>query len=342
MDLCGNVAEWTGTPSSPPNPKRKWAWYVVKGAAAACGARYNFRCAARNFSGHTSRWHIWVGFRCAKDAPRPVASDPAPATPPALPPVQPAEPPRTELHGKELIRVQFYQGGPSASIRVPYFPAGDFNLLMPEQIGAAGVPFGWSAKHEGLRWERKANGACEYVCTFTGKARLRGVLVPRADCVDFTLAIRNLTQKPFTGVYSNTCFNPQRSPYFNNTERTRSYGWTDDGPTCMLQMPINPKSGEPLHGGWRVAKPGQPAPKGGSLLRHPFLFIRSRDGEWVIAQAYGEGVTTGTNAHYSCLHSRPRWPDIPPGQERSVTGKLYFVRGGPNELLARWKADFGK
>jgi len=36
------------------------------------------------------------------------------------------------------------------------------------------------------------------------------------------------------------------------------------------------------------------------------------------------------------------WPDIPPGHEQAILGKIYFLRGGPDQLLARWKADFGK
>jgi hypothetical protein len=107
----------------------------------------------------------------------------------------------------------------------------------------------------------------------------------------------------------------------------------------MLQMPVSSRSGEPLHNGWTVATA---APKGGDLVRHPFIFIRSRDSRWVIAQAYGQGTSVASNAHYSCLHARPLWPDIPAGQERSMPGKIYFLRGGPQELLARWKDDFGK
>jgi len=342
MDLCGNVAEWTSTPSQPPDPERNWAWYVVKGAGAALSERYNFRCAARNFSAHVSRRHTWLGFRCAKDAPEPVAIEVAPYEPPPVPPVEPVEGPLTELHGKEPIRVEPRPGGAGAVFHVPYFPAGSFSTYVPEQAGAAGVPLAWASKHEGIRWEEKPDGSCEYLCTFTGKAKMRVTLVPKLDCVDFTIAIRNLTDKPFTGVHTNTCFNVHASPYFENPERTRSFVWTDAGPTCMLQMPIAPRSGEPMHGGWGVATADQEAPKGGNLVRLPIVAIRSRDGEWIIAQAYGEGTSIGTNAHYSCLHSRPRWPDIPPGQQRSMTGKYYFLHGGPEELLNRWKADFGE
>jgi formylglycine-generating enzyme required for sulfatase activity len=342
MDMAGNVAEWTSTPSQPPDAERNWAWYVVKGAGGAIGERYNFRCAARNFSAHTSRWHTWLGFRCAKDAPEPVAATPSSHEPPAVPPVEPVEGPRTELHGKEPIRVEPRPGHAGVVFHVPYFPQGSFSSFVPEQAGAAGVPLAWAAKHEGIRWEQRPDEACEYLCTFPGKAEMRVTLVPGMDCVDFTIAIRNLTDRPFTGVGTNTCFNVHASPYFENPERTRSFVWTDAGPTCMLQMPIGPRSGEPLHGGWGVARADQEAPKGGGLVRHPIAAIRSRDGQWIIAQAYGEGTSIGTNAHYSCLHSRPLWPDVPPGEERAMTGKYYFLRGGPEELLNRWKADFGK
>ena len=226
---------------------------------------------------------------------------------------------------------------------MPYLPDGHFSLFVPEGAGAAGLPLAWAAKHKGVRWTRKPDGSCQYLCTFTnGKATMRVTLVPHADCVDFTIAIRNLTDRLFTGVHSNTCLNVHASAYFDDPERVRSYVWTDDGATCLLQMPIGPKSGEPLHGGWGVAPAGKPAPKGGSAVRHAFIFTRSRDRQWVLAQAYAEGTSVATNAHYSCLHSRPRWPDIPPGEERAVTGKLYFIKGGPDDLLERWKADFGK
>ena len=227
-------------------------------------------------------------------------------------------------------------------MKVPCFPQGQFSSFVPEQAGAAGVPLAWGAAHEGIRWESKPSGAWEYLCTFPGKAQMRVTLVPHPDCVDFTIALANLTDKPLTGVHSNTCFNVHASPYFENPERDRSFVWTDAGATCMLQMPIDGRSGEPLHNGWSVAAPGQDAPQGGDRVRYPIIAIRSRDGQWIIAQAYAQGTSVASNAHYSCLHSRPLWPDIPPGQERAVLGKYYFLKGGPTELLGRWKSDFAR
>lgn len=138
-----------------------------------------------------------------------------------------------------------------------------------------------------------------------------------------------------------TCFQGWRSPYFEDSEVVRTFIFTDEGPTCALRMPPFNK-GEPLHRGWNVAATGQTAPRGGNAVRLPIMATVSNDGRWIIAQAYAEGVSVAGNAHYSCLHSRPKWPDIPVGEERALTGKLYFLQGGPQELVARWKKDFGQ
>jgi len=192
-------------------------------------------------------------------------------------------------------------------------------------------------QHSGFR-PFSEGGVVGYDCTFEGKAELQARLKAGADYVDFTLTLRNLTDRPFTNVHSNTCFNCWQSPYFDDPERVCSFVWTDDGPTCFLRMPHS-GGGEPLHNGWTVAKLDEPAPAGGNRVRYPIIALRSRNGKWAVAQAYDEGVTVASNAHYSCLHSRPTWPDIPPDETVSRTGRLYFVRGDLAELLHKWRVD---
>ena len=340
MDLVGNVAEWTGTESAPKNEERNWAWYVVKGVAYIHTQRYNFLCAARNFSAHQNRSHDWLGFRCAMDGPKGASEVPSPREGRAADEGDVSDRPEAPAPAEEAFGepIQINVRGSSARLTVPWFPLGGFSLYVPEQAGAKGLPLAWGLKHTGIN-PIEGEGVTGYQCTFEGKGVLKAELRAGEDFVDFTLTIRNLTDETLTGVHSNTCFNCGGSAYFRDPERVRSYVWTDGGPTCFLQMPHG-GGGEPLHNGWSVAKPDEPAPRGGSKVRYPFLFIRSRDGEWIVSQAYDEGTTVASNAHYSCLHSRPTWPDIPPGEERSRTGKLYFIRGGPEELLARWRADF--
>lgn len=343
MDLCGNVAEWTCTESRKSNPEKGWAWYVVKGASAAHCLKENFRCAAVNFSAHTSRWHTWTGFRCALDSPEPPAALPVDTTPErGPPPPKPCPGPLVEKYGTEPIRLRAARGSASVSFDVPFFPAAGFSLYAPEQSGAKGVPLSWGGGRPKLEWQLNEDQTeARYKITFSERAVQSVVLKSGLDVVDYTLTIRNLTDKPFTGVGSNSCFNNSASAYFEDMERARSYVWTDEGATRMLKMPVGGR-GEPLHGGWSVAAPGQEATPANGKVRYPFIFIVSRDGKWVIAQAYGAGTSLATNAHYSCLHSRPAWPDIPPGEERSVTGRMYFLKGGPDDLLKRWKSDFAQ
>ncbi|HID05699.1 MAG TPA: hypothetical protein EYP10_00975, partial [Armatimonadetes bacterium] len=299
MELVGNVAEWTSTPSCPPDVKRGWAWYVIKGAGNAHHLRFNFRCSARNFSAHASRHHSWLGFRCAMDAlEKPAVVKPLP---PAIikkrPLIRPTAQPDASRYGKESITITVRQGAHSAILHVPYFPNAVFALNIPEHAGVAKFPFGWNAKHTPIRWKVNAERTrATYECTFEGKATLRVTLRASLDYVDVIISIRNLTKQSFLNPYSNICLNLHSAPYFENPERDRTLVWTDEGVVHLLKMPINPRSGEPLHGGWRIAAPNQRASTENGLVRYPIIAVISRDQEWIVAQAYGDGISVANNA----------------------------------------------
>ena len=44
----------------------------------------------------------------------------------------------------------------------------------------------------------------------------------------------------------------------------------------------------------------------------------------------------------SCIHANPAWDDLAPGEEQTVHGKLYYLRGSLDELLAAYRRDFGE
>ena len=320
----------------------KWAWYVVKGAGGAHRLRESFRCAAVNFSAHTSRAHPWLGFRCAKDGPEPPEVGAREAMPQVIAPAPaPCDGPDEERFGQEPIRIK-QAGGARAVLQVPYLPAATFSLFVPEQSGAKGVPLSWGGGHPKIVWQTDQDGtAASYQITFPERAVQTVLLKAGMDNVEFTISIRNLTSKTFVGVSTNSCFNNSSAPYFEDMERLRTFVWTDTGATCAIRMPIG-GPGEPLHGGWDVAGADEPATPDNGKVRHSLIAIVSRDGRWCIAQAYGQGTSVANNAHYSCLHSRPVWPDIPPGEERSARGRLYFTKGGTQELFRRWQTDFGR
>jgi len=341
MDMCGNVAEWTATEAAPANKQRNWHWYVIKGAGGAHRQQYNFRCAARSFSAHQSRWHKWLGFRCAMDADQPPPNLAPPRPTPPLPPPPTAPGPEISVFGTQPIKI-VPGGGAGATILVPYFPQGVFRVFAPEHLGAEGLPLGWGMKHEPIRWQTSPDGTrAWYICRWPGVAEATVTLEGKLDHVDLTISLKNLTDKPMRRPYSNVCFNPHDSPYFEDFERIRTMAWTDEGPVSLNKLPAG-GPGEPMHAGWAVAVEDAPARAAEGKVRYPFIFIVSRDGQFTIAQACERAYAVASNAHYSCLHVRPVWPDIPAGQEGAVKTKLYFIKGGPAELLARWKKDFGR
>ena len=226
--MCGNVAEWTAT-RMPPDTIGNTGFWVIKGASGVNSQRYNFRCAARNFSAHEYRGQSYLGFRCVKNIP----------APPTLAKIPAAEGPRTALYGKERTRVGFYQGGHTGVIQVPYFPDATFLLNVLEVAGSAELG---STRGGPTQWTANDDGSCQDTFVLPRKAEYYVKLVPNFDHVDLTIRIRNLTDKPFTKVFTNTCFNPHGAPYFFDPERARSFGWTDNGSTSLLKIPFATRS----------------------------------------------------------------------------------------------------
>ena len=310
----------------------QWVTNGVMGAAAMHTQKYLFRPATRHFGAHHTYRHAWLGFRCARghdgrplpaEKPRPVPK-PTPLTRP--------DPPNAATFGKERIRLA--GGGHWISIRPPFFPDGAFSLYFPEQIGYEGKLLAWKAAHKPIstKWIERGH-EMEYACEFTGFAMLIGHVKAGLDYVDFTLKLKNLTNATLTSPRSNTCLGLKGSPYFYDTERPRTGCFTDAGPTFLTRL-------DPRRTTFPIVEPGK-APLSAIAAIRPIMYCVSCDRKWIVAQTYDAGSTIAGNFNFGCLHVRPTWPDIPPGDERARTGKLYFLKGGPKELLKRWVEDFG-
>ncbi|MBI4893355.1 MAG: hypothetical protein HY821_22225 [Acidobacteria bacterium] len=67
----------------------------------------------------------------------------------------------------------------------------------------------------------------------------------------------------------------------------------------------------------------------------------SRDGDW-ISGIYWERTSHVTDHHPAdCLHAILNIGGIPAGGTRVLRGKIYWFRGGLDELRKRWKQEFG-
>lgn len=343
MDMCGNVAEWTGTLVNRANDdNRPKVFGIVKGAGGAQCMKHNFRCAARNLSGHWTRRHDWLGFRCAMDAPEKPASLPEDTTPkrapPPIPPVELESAP--EKYGKAPVEIEPMQAK-AIQFTCPYLPGATWSTNLTEATVVSGASLWHEIKRDRAVWKKdETTGDHFYEVEMPGVLRQRVNVRGGIDCVEYDLVLTNLGDKP-QRPSTNVCFNNSGAPRFEDIERVRSYVFTDKGPTLIAEMPVA-GAGNPHHGGWPVASEEQESTPENGLVRYPLIAVQSRDGQWMTAHAYGEGRSVASNAHYTCLHSNPGWPELAPGQSVKQTARFYFFKGSPEELLERWKKDYGK
>jgi hypothetical protein len=114
------------------------------------------------------------------------------------------------------------------------------------------------------------------------------------------------------------------------TDRSRSLG---------LEMPVYAVKGMEGFPGWRdKVENGYGWGLSATEADNSFICIASKDGKWVLG-TYMDPVsslsfnTKGTRIH-GCIHSNPALPEVPVGASLRVTGRLYLLRGTPDDL---WK-----
>ena len=340
MDLCGNVQEWTATTSAPSSGPGQMRQYVVKGASAAYTLKCFYRCASVAFN-DTQFVRGGKGFRCVKAAAGPPPEScglrPLPRrTVPAFP--QPKV--REDLYLKEPIT---FEAGPK--IRVPYLPEGFAGLIAPEGVSIKTVGSdSWSdlksTPHTSTGWKISADGTrAECETHFTERQVLmRVVLEGHLDYVDYTVTLTNRSPSAIN-LDTNTCQACSHLPYFYDPEDARTFfaAETLTGLQRAIESPPF-QFNAPLYRGWQVL-PATHLP-GSVQARLPFVCTASPDGRWVLAiGARHDGVGIARNANYSCLHITRQLPTFTPGMEHTVSTRYYFLRGGAQDALARWKKE---
>lgn len=257
----------------------------------------------------------------------------------AAPPPKPAG--RIEVYPHEDER--------SVSIRVPAFPRTPFGYVIPEKAGAADgtvyshlewSPIAWHGPDEngviGYRGENEKS-------VFTAK------LIPGIDSVQVYQSIRNKTDRVLEHAYSFHCLTACTTPAFADFGRQRTYVAVEDRQLLSTRQLLGPSV---VRGVTRMARPrfgghefidDLGTRRGNTIAEpraaEPFMFIESVDGAWIAAAATSQACFLYTNGGNSCIHACPYFEPIPPGEEGTTESRLYFLRGGVQELRRRMKED---
>lgn len=75
--------------------------------------------------------------------------------------------------------------------------------------------------------------------------------------------------------------------------------------------------------------------------RLPLVMVQSADGTHTSALGFEQSHGIFSSCGNRCYHADPHFGfNLAPGEERTVRGRLYMMKGTPEEAMARFQADF--
>jgi hypothetical protein len=326
-DFAGQVLQWVADV----RPHHGVQFQLMKGASWFHEDPVNFRTASGwwAYEGWSS---AFTGLRCALDGdrtPRPVERR-APAKAISL------DAARREIEAPPSagpIRLAA-SGGTSRhlSIHVPRFGREALALSAPETIVWNGQSVMQWFLTPDMAWTARADDRAAYKMRFAA-LRLEAEFVARADCVEQRFTAVNLTDRTAT-FRTSSCFNLQSHPMFYDSEQLRTFALGADGKWIPMRRVM--RGGDCVR--WIT---GSSAGELGASPTQALLAVVSRDGRWVIATGRGTpggAFSASTNATFTCLHTDST-VEVPP-QDRTTTRQFFwFLEGGLDELLVRFRRD---
>ncbi len=252
---------------------------------------------------------------------------------------------------KQSIRIQPRGDGPYVDVQVKDLK-GKVTLQLPELVSDRDhrLIYAYSNLDKGIQWQRQPGG--EWVSNWRreGLASYQLIATPESDGVRIDWTIKNLSSNTWPYSAGTVCMRSHDAPLFFDPTIERTYLRAEGRWIALqdvVQHPGNlwflPPGKEPCNlmhplienGNWSVVDSVQPD--------EAIMAIRSRDGRWVLAQAWHEArymiSNTGPNRMYACTDVCPFLGDIAPGQTVQISGKIYIFRGDLDDLARQYKAD---
>lgn len=229
---------------------------------------------------------------------------------------------------------------------------GKVTLQLPELISDRDRRLAYVHRNlkSGVQWRQQPGGAWKSNWRRNDLLAYQLTAAPESDGVSIDWTITNLTPSVWPYSAGTVCMRNHDAPLlFDPTlERTflRENGrWKAARETVPHpgQFWFLPPGKEPCNlmrplikqGNWRVVDSIRPD--------EAVMAVRSRDEQWVLAQAWHEAryliANTQTERRYACTDVCPYLGDIAPGQSVNVRGMIYCFRGNLDALADKYQAD---
>lgn len=163
------------------------------------------------------------------------------------------------------------------------------------------------------------------------------------DTVEFKLTLQNDGNEPADVEWAQPCIRVGPFTGLNQDEYIRRcFIVTDDGPTMLDALPRSTKA---VYAGGQVYVPRginpadvNPRPISTVTPLHDLIGCVSRDEQWVLGATWGQTQELFQGI-IRCIHADLRVGGLAANELKAVTGRLYLLRGSPEELLKRHLAD---
>jgi len=185
----------------------------------------------------------------------------------------------------------------------------------------------------------------KFVKSAPGEVEARIEIRGGRDFVDVEHQVSNTSCKVMP-ISQDLCFQSLNAPCFRDHDGNRTFIMTDQGfrritqvdhskrPRLWFQPFVLPEST------FQPKGQQQDTTRGGPVVTGPLIATVSRDGQWVVGPTIltGPVVRMLNNREYSCLHcdSESR---LEPDQTIRIVQRIYFLRGGLDDLVSRWQSD---
>ena len=328
LDLATSVSQWTSSSGPHQGPFQS---VLLKGGSWLHTQQYNQRGASTIAAPRGFR-EVYTGFRCALDGdrqpPATSATNPKVTIPVAASGARPAW--AMPVPAGDQIVLLADRERRAARIALPHMPDVFAAVFAPESVEIDGRTLIESSEARDL-----APGAdvgpeprVELELALQG-LKLDLSLEADKDRVRYTYRATNARAKDIE-VLPHTCLT-LRSARFIDPDSTRTYMLKDGRSWVPLRTLQRGGTVPRWLTGPKTQEPGD------SCL----VAVVSRDGKQVIGHGRptcpGKGFVA-SNPSLTCIHAEcPH--TVPAGQSVTTTGVLYFLDGGFNDLLARYRAD---
>ena len=208
---------------------------------------------------------------------------------------------------------------------------------------------------DGLRSWRQEGKVWSYAWPYAQGVTVHIEVEPDGDSLKLKYTLQNTSTNALDAVQLHTCIPTTDAPAFfpPPTVRNAQTNWSElydrlhvwSGErrfrfaetklaTSESHLSLMQNGAVPVKWGWWVNSP--------ETFDPPLIALTSRDRKKTIALAFERAIWASSNTgdDRACFHLFPWFGRIEPGQSVTVRGRLYVLRGGPQEAIKRFRKDF--